>query len=392
MQWLEQNEITVLHLTPALGRLLGATRDNTLLSVRRIFFGGDVLTRGDVTLTRELAPNAKIVGFYGATETQRAVGYYEVPEDTSTSNQASTHPVPLGRGIKDVQLLLLNMNGQLAGVGEVAELYVRSPHLAECYIGDEKLTAEMLATNPFTNDPEDRLYRTGELGRYLPDGNVEWGGRKDRRVSIRGFRVELAEVESVLSQHPAVKDTAVVSKEFLLEGSSPILTHDLRLIAYVVPELDQPLSIGGLRSFLSLRLPDYMVPSDFLILGRLPLTPNGKVDYEALPSGELSLTVQTASFVAPRNDFEAKLCELFSQVLGIERVGVNDNFFRLGGHSLLAAQVATRVKETFGVALELRSFLETPTVASLASQVELLSQTREVANDAQSKEREEIEL
>jgi acyl carrier protein len=202
----------------------------------------------------------------------------------------------------------------------------------------------------------------------------------------------LAEVESVLSQHPAVKDTAVVSKEFLLEGSSPILTHDLRLIAYVVPELDQPLSIGGLRSFLSLRLPDYMVPSDFLILGRLPLTPNGKVDYEALPPAELSLTVQTASFVAPRNDFEAKLCELFSQVLGIERVGVNDNFFRLGGHSLLAAQVATRVKETFGVALELRSFLETPTVASLASQVELLSQTREVANDAQSKEREEIEL
>ena len=392
MQWLEQNEITVLHLTPALGRLLGATRDNTLLSVRRIFFGGDVLTRGDVTLTRELAPNAKIVGFYGATETQRAVGYYEVPEDTSTSHQASTHPVPLGRGIKDVQLLLLNKNGQLAGVGEVAELYVRSPHLAECYIGDEKLTAEMLATNPFTNDPEDRLYRTGELGRYLPDGNVEWGGRKDRRVSIRGFRVELAEVESVLSQHPAVKDTAVVSKEFLLEGSSPILTHDLRLIAYVVPELDQPLSIGGLRSFLSLRLPDYMVPSDFLILGRLPLTPNGKVDYEALPPGELSLTVQTASFVAPRNDFEAKLCELFSQVLGIERVGVNDNFFRLGGHSLLAAQVATRVKETFGVALELRNFLETPTVASLASQVELLSQTREVANDAQSKEREEIEL
>jgi acyl carrier protein len=135
-----------------------------------------------------------------------------------------------------------------------------------------------------------------------------------------------------------------------------------------------------------------MVPSDFLILGRLPLTPNGKVDYEALPSGELSLTVQTASFVAPRNDFEAKLCELFSQVLGIERVGVNDNFFRLGDHSLLATQVATRVKETFGVALELRSFLETPTVASLASQVELLSQTREVANDAQSKEREEIEL
>ena len=167
---------------------------------------------------------------------------------------------------------------------------MRSPHLAAGYIGDEKLTQEMFVTNPFTNDPDDRLYRTGEFGRYLPDGNVEWAGRNDRRVNIRGFRVELAEVESVLSQHPAVKDTAVVSKEFLLEGSSPISTHDLRLVAYVVPELDQPLSIDGLRSFLSARLPDYMVPSHFLILGRLPLTPNGKVDYQALPPADQSPT------------------------------------------------------------------------------------------------------
>ena len=125
--------------------------------------------------------------------------------------------------------------------------------------------------------------RTGEFGRYLPDGNVEWAGRNDRRVNIRGFRVELAEVESVLSQHPAVKDAAVVCKRVPPRRPASISTHDLRLVAYVVPELDQPLSIDGLRSFLSARLPDYMVPSHFLILGRLPLTPNGKVDYQALP-------------------------------------------------------------------------------------------------------------
>jgi acyl-CoA synthetase (AMP-forming)/AMP-acid ligase II len=245
-------------------------------------------------------------------------------------------------------LLLLNKNGQLAGIGELGELYVRSPHLASGYIGDEKLTREMFVTNPFTNDLNDRLYRTGELARYLPDGNVEWAGRNDRRVNIRGFRVELAEVESVLNQHLAVKDTAVVSKEFLLRGSSPISTHDLRLVAYVVPELDQPLSIDGLRSFLSAKLPDYMVPSHFLILGRLPLTPNAKVDYQALPPPDQLQSVSEGSSRPPQTAVERTLSQIFAQVLGRERVGVNDNFFHLGGHSLLAAQAAARIKEEIG--------------------------------------------
>jgi amino acid adenylation domain-containing protein len=389
-QWLEQNEITVLHLTPALGRLLRASGDKTLRCVRRIFFGGDVLTRENVTLTRKLAPNAKIVSFYGATETQRAVGYYELPEETC--DDATTRPVPLGRGVKDVQLLLLNKNGQLAGVGELGELYVRSHHLATGYVGDDELTQQKFVVNPFTKKSGDRLFRTGELGRYLPDGNVEWAGRNDRRVNIRGFRVELAEVESVLSQHPAVKDTAVVSKEFLLEGSSPISTHDLRLVAYVVPELDQPLSIDGLRFFLSARLPDYMVPSHFLILGRLPLTPNGKVDYEALPAVGQSLMGQTDSFIAPRNDLEAKLCEIFLQVLGVEQVGVNDNFFRLGGHSLLAAQAAARIKEAFGLELELRTFLESPTVAALAKHIASRIKPAYPTPAIDDTDREEIEL
>src|SRR5207249_1815879 len=184
-EWLGQNEITVIHLTPALGRLLRTSMGKTLPSVRRIFFGGDVLKRQDVDLTRELAPNAKIVCFYGATETQRAVGYFEVPEETLPSDEAATHPIPLGRGIKDVQLLLLSSGGKLAGIGELGELYVRSPHLAQGYMGDTDLTAQNFIVNSFTNETGDRLYRTGELGRYLPDGRVEGAGRKDRRVSIR---------------------------------------------------------------------------------------------------------------------------------------------------------------------------------------------------------------
>jgi amino acid adenylation domain-containing protein len=398
VEWLRENSISVLHLTPALGQLLLTAGPQPLPAVRRVFFGGDVLTRGEVARIRELAPNATIGSFYGATETQRAVGYYEISFDFASKDTEANRPIPLGRGIKDVQLLLLNKAGQLAGVGELAELYVRSPHLAERYIADEKLTAERFVTNPFTNDPDDRLYRTGELGRYLPDGNVEWAGRNDRRVNIRGFRVELAEVESVIKQHPAVADAAVVLQDYEIpspENLKPETQNtkpDQRLVAYVVPELDQPLSLDGLRSFLSARLPDYMVPSHFLILGRLPLTPNGKVDYEALPPADDLPGVSEGSSRSPQTALERTLGEIFAQVLGLEQVGVNDNFFRHGGHSLLAAQVAARVRETFGVALDLRSFVETPTVASLARQVALLLQTRQAAGDVQDKEREEIEL
>ena len=213
-QWLERNAITVLHLTPALGQLLLTNGDARLPSVRRVFFGGDVLTMDEVARIRRLAPNATIGSFYGATETQRAVGYYEVADNPPTDHIESTKPVALGRGIKDVQLLVLNKSGQLAGVGELGELFVRSPHLAEGYLGDEERTAQMFIINPFTKDPHDRLYRTGELGRYLTDGNVEWAGRNDRRVNIRGFRVELEEIEAVLKQHPAVRAAAVVVQDF----------------------------------------------------------------------------------------------------------------------------------------------------------------------------------
>ena len=390
--WLRQTGITVLHLTPALGQLLQTVSERTLPSLRRVFFAGDVLTAHDMTMIRKSAPNAKVLNFYGATETQRAVGYYEVPEHIATQALGGKQAIPSGRGIKDVQLLLLSASGQLAGIGELGELYVRSPHLATGYVGDDELTQQKFVVNPFTKKSGDRLFRTGELGRYLPDGNVEWVGRKDRRVNIRGFRVELGEVESVLNQHPAVKVVAVIAKDFLVEGPSPTSSNELRLVAYVVPDLDRPLSIDELRSFLRAILPDYMVPSHFLILGRLPLTPNGKVDYEALPAAEQSRMGPTEWFVAPRNDLEANLCKIFSQVLGIEQVGVNDNFFRLGGHSLLAAQAASRIKEAFGVALELRTFLESPTVAELARQIGALLSAGQTTAQSAKDEREEIEI
>jgi amino acid adenylation domain-containing protein len=398
VHWLQRNAVTVLHLTPALGQLLLTSGGEARLpAVHRVFFGGDVLTPEMVASIRRLAPNATVGSFYGATETQRAVGYFEIANNPAAAQVEALKAVPLGRGIKDIQLLVLNRASQLAGIGELGELYVRSPHLAKGYIGDEALTVARFVTNPFTNHPNDRLYRTGELARYLFDGNVEWFGRNDRRVNIRGFRVELEEIEIALKQHLAVKNTAVVLQNYeiptpensKLETRNPKL--DQRLVAYVAAEEDGESFVDLLRSFLSERLPEYMVPSHFVILDCLPLSPNGKVDYQALPPVRFT-GVTGESSDAPQSEVERTLSRIFAQVLGREKVDVNEDFFRLGGHSLLAAQAAARIREAFGVALELRAFLGVPTVAGLARRVESLLSPRQIPSRWAKDEREEFEI
>jgi hypothetical protein len=293
----------------------------------------------------------------------------------------------------------LKNNGQLAGIGELGEIYVRSPHLAEGYVGDGKLTSERFLKNSFTNDPEDRLYRTGELGRYLPDGNVEWAGRNDRRVNIRGFRVELEEIESILKQHPTVKDAAVVAQSFDLFGSDNPKSQvhnpksEVRLVAYVVSTEENSQSLADLlHSYVNARLPDYMVPAHFVVLEQLPLTPNAKIDYRALPALEQIVSTESESVASPRNDVEEKLCAIFCQFLGRENVGINENFFRLGGHSLLAAQAAGGIRELYGLNFDLRTFLESPTVAALAKHIALRIKAADTTPSTDDTSREEIEL
>ncbi len=397
-EWLRTNSITVLHLTPALGQLLLSGSDQPLGALRRIFFGGDVLTHGEIARIREWAPNATIGCFYGATETQRAVGYYEIPADFNATNADINRAIPLGQGIEDVQLLLVNKSGHLAGISELAELYVRSPHLAQGYVGDQTLTEERFLTNPFTDDPNERLYRTGELGRYLPNGNVEWAGRNDRRVNIRGFRVELEEIESVLRQHSTVRDATVITQDCEIssaENAKPETQNPkLRqcLVAYMVVEEESQSLTDLLHGYLSSRLPDYMVPAYFVILKQLPLNPNGKVDYQALPPVHEIFSDPSSSSFVPQNGIEANLCEIFARVLDRDHVGVDENFFRLGGHSLLAAQAAARIREAFQVGVELRTFLESPTVAALAKEIELRLKAEETTPGTEDTEREEIEI
>jgi acyl carrier protein len=280
--------------------------------------------------------------------------------------------------------------------------------LAQGYVGDTNLTAQRFVTNPFNNNPEDRLYRTGELARYLPDGNVQWAGRNDRRVNIRGFRVELEEIETVLKQHPAVNAAAVVLRDAEAPGNhdwnsatriidsenskSKIekLTSDARLVAYIVSDEEASESLNDLlHSFLSSQLPDYMLPAEFVILNRLPLSPNGKIDYNALPP---PMHIAMPEHGEPRTFTERELAKIFAEVLSREKIGIEDNFFRLGGHSLLAAQAAARIREVFGVALELRAFLESPVVAALAKQLELRLQPDTAIPIRGDTDRQEIEL
>jgi amino acid adenylation domain-containing protein len=358
-RWMADADVTVAHLTPAMGQLLAGTPGSggdgagSMPGLRRAFFVGDVLVRGDVARLHRLAPNVSVVNYYGSTETQRAVSHHVVDPTAATARPV----VPLGRGIPGVQLLVRSANGALAGIGELGEVWLRSPHVALGYRGDAELTAARFVPNPWTDEAGDAMYRTGDLGRYGPDGEVEPAGRADQQVKVRGFRIELGEVEAALASHPAVREAIVMARG---EGDAK------RLVAWLTPAGERP-AAGAMRDPLRALLPDYMVPSAFVWLDALPLTPNGKVDRRALPDPEAP---SAAERVEPRTVTERVIAEIWREVLGVERVGVEDDFFVLGGHSLRATQVLGRISQRLEVELPLRVLFQAPTVAGLAAAVE----------------------
>ncbi len=378
-EWMKGAGVTITHLTPAMGQLLtesSATSSQcTVETLRYSFLVGDILTRRDVARLQRLAPNITVVNYYGSTETQRAVSYFVIRDAQGEAATASLKEIlPLGKGIEDVQLLVLNTSMQLAGIGETGEVYVRSPHLARGYKNDNALTSERFISNPFRQTPGDRLYKTGDLGRYLPDGNVESLGRADLQVKIRGFRVELGEIEAILGAHAEVREAIVVARE-----ATP---GNKLLVAYIVGPENQTKIVRELRSYLKEKLPEYMVPAGFVILEALPLTPNGKVDRRALSVRDDLSFENDDDYVAPRSSLEQKVAEIWSEVLGLERVGIQQNFFDLGGHSLLATQLVSRLQDAFAVKLSLRTFFIAPTIAEFAVSI---AQAR-----AQQVENEEI--
>ena len=366
ISWMSAQQISVAHMTPALSQVFaeGAQEaesiKETLSSIRYIFFGGDVLTWRHVDKIKQIAPSADFVNYYGATETPQAMGYHVVD---AQKNGQFANAIPLGKGIEGVQLLVLNAAGRLAGVGEIAEVHVRTPYLSKGYLNDDTLTDAKFISNPYANTEDDRIYKTGDLGRYLPNGQVMFHGRSDRQVSLRGFRVELGEVEAALCLHPSVSQAVVVAREDR-PGAK-------RLVAYVVAvAAESAPSTGVLRAFLQERLPDYMIPSAFVFLDALPLTANGKVDRRALPAPDRMRPDLQEAFVAPRSQSEELVASIWGNVLGVERIGVYDSFFELGGHSLLVVQIVSRIREVFEVELPVRALFEAPTVAGLTECIE----------------------
>jgi amino acid adenylation domain-containing protein len=356
-----QRDYSLVKLTPSHLALLGHQLSEAEASglTRAIVIGGEALLPEHIAFWQRAAPATALINEYGPTETVVGCCIYHVPAETPASGA-----IPIGRPIRNTQIYILDTKGQPVAIGVPGELHIGGGGVARGYLAHSALTAERFIPNPFSDKPGARLYKTGDQGRYLPDGNIDFLGRLDHQVKVRGFRIELGEIEIVLAQHPTVRETVVLARE-----DQP---GDQRLVAYVVPHAKDDAAPGDLRPFLEMQLPAYMVPTAFVVLDALPLTPNGKVDRRVLPVPDKIRPDLGGGYVLPRTPVETQMATIWSAVLKLEQVGIHDNFFALGGHSLLATQVMSRLRAAFHVELPLRSLFEVPTVAGLAERIETL--------------------
>ena len=357
---LRDERVTVLNQTPSAFRQLihaeAADPDGGDLSLRLVIFGGEALELQGLRLwfDRHGDRRPQLINMYGITETTVHVTYRPITRDDLDNGPTGS---PIGGSIPDLRVYLLDARLEPVPVGVVGEIYVGGPGLARGYLDDPALTASRFIPDPF-GKPGARLYRSGDLARRRPDGDLDYVGRADHQVKLRGFRIELGEIESALLRHDEVREAVVLP---VGEGD------DRRLVAYVAPD-GEP---SALREWLRSKLPAYMIPSAFIAVDRLPLTAHGKIDRAALLGLEGSGSTRGAVvYVAPTNDAEAAVAAVWAAVLGVERVGAGDNFFDLGGHSLLATQAASRLRDAFGVEVAVRLLFEAPTVAALAARLE----------------------
>jgi amino acid adenylation domain-containing protein len=358
---LREQAITTLWLTASLYNAVMDEAPEILAGLGQLLIGGEALSVAHVRRGVECLPVTQLINGYGPTEGTTFTCCYGIPRPLEDSLRS----IPIGRPIGNTEVYVLDRTLQPVPIGVAGELYIGGMGLARGYLHRPDLTAERFLPHPFSPEPGARLYQTGDLARYLPDGTIEFLGRRDQQVKIRGFRIEPGEIEAVLTHHPAVREAVVLARE-----DKP---GDKQLVAYVVPQQKQTFTGRELRGFLQQKLPEYMVPAVFVMVEALPLTPNGKVDRRALPPPEQLRPDVEQAFVAPRTPTEEVVAGLWAQVLGIEQVGVEDNFFELGGHSLLATQVLSRLRNAFHIELPLRALFEAPTVAGLAQRIEAAS-------------------
>jgi len=349
---------SLVKITPAHLEMIGEQLESEDAAdlVRAFIIGGENLTTEHIAFWQTNAPATKLVNEYGPTETVVGCMNYDTPLDLQKVGS-----VPIGFPIANMQIYLLDSTFQPVPIGVAGEMYIGGAGVARGYLNRPDLTAEKFIPDPFNQEPGSRLYKSGDLARYLPDGNIEFLGRIDHQVKIRGFRIELGEIEAILGQHPAIREIVVIDWK---------VDSDTRLVAYIVPEDEDMPAIDDLREFLKEKLPEYMIPSAYVRLTEVPLTPNGKVDRKALPEPEITRAEMKKEFVAPRTWTERELANIWIDLIKIDQVGIHDTFFELGGHSLLATQLISRVREHFKVELPLVTIFESPTLTAFAERIE----------------------
>jgi len=348
---LERHGVTTLWLTAGLFHQVVDQRIDVLRPLRQLLAGGDVLSVPHVRQVLAALPGCRLANGYGPTE-----GTTFSCCHTITGDAVLERSVPIGRPIANTRVYVLDPHRQPVPIGVPGELWIAGDGLARGYVDRPELTADRFVVQRLSDTIQERLYRSGDMVRWLADGTLEFLGRQDNQVKLRGFRVELGEIESILAHYPRIRDVAVVAR--------PGPGGDKRLVAYVVS--DDPLVPRELRELLRSKLPEYMVPSAFVQIERLPLTSNGKVDRVRLPEPEESRGSNTTA-VLPRNDVERRLVGIWEEVLGVSGIGTHDNFFDLGGHSLLAARMFVRLEQTLGIQLPIATLFQAPTVEGLAA-------------------------
>jgi thioester reductase-like protein/amino acid adenylation domain-containing protein len=334
-------------------------------SLRLVIIGGESALPKRVEMWKKcVGEYSKLINTYGPTEATVVTTIYKLP--ASALSNESVQELSIGRAISNTQTYVLDQYLQPVALGVSGELHIGGINLARGYLNLPDLTAEKFIPNPFSHEPGDRLYKTGDLVCYLPDGNIKFLGRLDNQVKIRGFRIDPGEIETVLLQHSNLLDAVVIAQE-----NNP---DNKRLVAYIVPVKEETITHRKLSSFLKEKLPSYMIPSSFVMLQQFPLTSNGKVDRKALQAIDTSQKRLEQSVVLPRTPTEEVLVAIWRDILGLEKVSINDNFFDLGGHSLLFTQLIARVREVLSVELPVSDFFKSPILFEAAQAIEKILQ------------------
>ncbi|QMS88311.1 amino acid adenylation domain-containing protein [Nostoc edaphicum CCNP1411] len=351
---IQEQRVNTLFLTTALFNLMIDKMPQGLSDIKQLLFGGESVSVPHVRRALELLPRTQLIHAYGPSECTVFTCCYPIPKQLAEN----VHSIPIGKPIGDRIVYILDKDLHRVPISVPGELYVGGASVARGYLNQPRLTSEKFICNPFIEG--DKLYKTGDLARRLPDGNIEFIGRIDTQVKIRGFRIELAEIEAILIQHSDIQQVVVMARE-----DEP---GNKYLVAYLVTKDNQP-TPRILQNFLKKKLPDYMIPAIFVFIEAFPLTPNGKINRRALPAPDISQRNLEVDFVAPRTPTEQELATIWAEVLKVKQVGIHDNFFELGGHSLLATQVVSRLREAFSLEFSLRYLFENPTIAELAQKV-----------------------